>query len=521
MEQNRNPKYCVYCGAPLQGEGKFCMQCGKPAPAAPPQEAWQKDATQKWNPEMTQQWDMDATQQWNAGAVDHAEEQPAGSWIMEQTQQIWEGIPDEPVPQPEKQWEEPEESEEPEEPVAWNTTVAKTTIAEQKAAGKPPVDKKRIALIASICSLVLALGLLVGIILLKSCDKDTGNRDDEAYSGGWIDETDGTDETDETEQTQQSQSAEESQTPETNPPTAQTAPPVDLEELVNERELKLRTDGAVWHLCIAEEGELSKIQWTTSDPAVATVDETGTVTAMGKGTATITATYEDQKVECTVTVAGGMTYAEFMAAEFDSAVTVDGYVQAVTAWNEENSNADIYAQTQEGGFYVFRLFCTQEDYARLTAGRKIRVTGTKALFAGWVEVIDSTAEILEEAPIWIAEPLDVTALLGTETLQDHMNKKVSFTDVTIAPINDAEGNERSFLYGYDSFGNREENCDLYLNVSINGEIYMFCVESDLCGNTSQVYAAVEALQVGDQVDITGFLCWYEGPQPHITAITVK
>ncbi len=43
----------------------------------------------------------------------------------------------------------------------------------------------------------------------------------------------------------------------------------------------------------------SKVTWTTSDPKVATVDN-GVVTAVGKGTATITAEYNGQKAICTV-----------------------------------------------------------------------------------------------------------------------------------------------------------------------------------------------------------------------------
>lgn len=43
----------------------------------------------------------------------------------------------------------------------------------------------------------------------------------------------------------------------------------------------------------------SKVKWSTSDPKVATV-ENGLVTAVGKGTATITAEYEGQQAVCTV-----------------------------------------------------------------------------------------------------------------------------------------------------------------------------------------------------------------------------
>lgn len=43
----------------------------------------------------------------------------------------------------------------------------------------------------------------------------------------------------------------------------------------------------------------SKVKWSTSDPKIATV-ENGVVTAVGKGTATITAEYEGQKAVCMV-----------------------------------------------------------------------------------------------------------------------------------------------------------------------------------------------------------------------------
>ena len=36
-----------------------------------------------------------------------------------------------------------------------------------------------------------------------------------------------------------------------------------------------------------------------------------------------------------------------------------------------------------------------------------------------------------------------------------------------------------------------------------------------------VYEAVKALNVGDTVDLEGFLYWYEGANPHITSVTVK
>ena len=46
------------------------------------------------------------------------------------------------------------------------------------------------------------------------------------------------------------------------------------------------------------------------------------------------------------------------------------------------------------------------------------------------------------------------------------------------------------------------------------------MESYLCGAGTEVYEAVKALNVGDVIDIEGFLYWYEGAQPHVTSVTV-
>ena len=112
---------------------------------------------------------------------------------------------------------------------------------------------------------------------------------------------------------------------------------------------------------------------------------------------------------------------------------------------------------------------------------------------------------------------DVTDLLGTDALIDHQNEFVSFTGLTVAPSTDANGNEAAFLYNWDGSG--EKGNDLYFNVTVNGQTYNFCVESYLCGQDTEVYQAVEALQIGDVINAEGFLYWYEGVNPHITSVS--
>ena len=213
-----------------------------------------------------------------------------------------------------------------------------------------------------------------------------------------------------------------------------------------------------------------------------------------------------------------MTYEQYVAAELESEVTVETYVQAKQGWWEEDGQgkATFYTQNEEGAYFLYNMPCTAEEYEQLAIGTKISVTGWKTEWAGEVEIVDATFEILEGS--YIAEAMDVTELLGTEELINHQNKFVSFKGMTVEASKDADGNDVAFLYNWDGSG--QDGNDLYFNVSVNGQTYNFTVESYLCDNTTDVYNAVKALNIGDVIDMEGFLYWYEGVNPHITSVTV-
>ena len=211
---------------------------------------------------------------------------------------------------------------------------------------------------------------------------------------------------------------------------------------------------------------------------------------------------------------GAMSYADFMAAEIDDEVTIETYVQAHQGWWDNNGtgNVTIYAQDPEGAYFLYNAVATQEEAEKLVPGTKIRATGYKAEWSGEVEIVEATLEVLDGE--YIAEPEDVTALLGADELIEKQNRKVCFRGMTVEPIGDAGA---AWLYGWDGSG--EEGSDLYFNVSVNGQTYSFTVESYLCGPGSEVYEAVKTLNVGDVIDLEGFLYWYEGANPHITSIS--
>lgn len=211
-----------------------------------------------------------------------------------------------------------------------------------------------------------------------------------------------------------------------------------------------------------------------------------------------------------------MTHAEYIAAEMDTEVTIEAYVQAHQGWWNDNGKGKvtIYLQDADGAYFAYEAASTEEDAAKLVPGTKIRVTGYKGEWSGEVEIMDGTFTFVDAEP-WIAEAEDVTALLADEKLIDHQNEFVTVKGAVVT----AKDGDKAFLYKYDGSGKQGD--DLYYDVTVDGKVYTFVVESYLCGKDTDVYKAVEGLKVGDTIDIEGFLYWYNGVQLHTTSVTVK
>ena len=199
---------------------------------------------------------------------------------------------------------------------------------------------------------------------------------------------------------------------------------------------------------------------------------------------------------------GAMSHDEYVAAALDSEVVIETYVQGHQSWRD--NKITVYCQSEDGAYFLYELACSEEDAAKLVPGTKIRVTGTKGEWAGEVEVMDGTFEFAGD-DTYIAEAFDATALLGTDELIDHQNEFVSFKGMTVEAV---------------EYKNGEPGDDIYVTLGCNGASYSFCVEVYLTGPDTDVYTTVGSLAVGDVVDVEGYLYWYEGPNPHITSVTV-
>ncbi len=217
-----------------------------------------------------------------------------------------------------------------------------------------------------------------------------------------------------------------------------------------------------------------------------------------------------------------MTYAEYIAAEADAKVVVEAYVQDKQGWwmKDGVGVATVYTQDRDGAYFFYNLPCSEEDYAKLTQGKKIRVTGYKTLWDGEIEITDGVLEILDNGDTYVAPAFDVTALLGTEDLCKHINEFAAFKEMTVVASKDADGNDAAFIYNWDGSGSQGD--DVYFTASIDGKTQTFVIESYLRGKDTDVYKAAEALKVGDKIDVEAFLYWYQSnAQPHVVNITVK
>ncbi len=210
-----------------------------------------------------------------------------------------------------------------------------------------------------------------------------------------------------------------------------------------------------------------------------------------------------------------MSHDDYINADIDTEVTVETYVQGKQSWWEDNGvgQASFYAQNNpEGGYFFYNMPCSKEEYEKIVPGTKVRVNGFKAEWSGEVEIVDSSFEIID-GDTFIAQAEDITDLLGKDELVNHQNEFVSFKGMTVEASGD---NGEAFLYKWDNSGS--DGDDLYFKVSKDGTTYTFTVESYLCGKDTQVYSDVKNLQVGDVIDLEGFLYWYNGANPHITSV---
>ena len=212
---------------------------------------------------------------------------------------------------------------------------------------------------------------------------------------------------------------------------------------------------------------------------------------------------EEPKYDASAKSEGVMSYAQYIASEEGSEVTIEAYVQAKQSW--WNDSISVFLQDPDGGYFVYNMACSKEDAENLVQGTKIKVTGHKTEWEGQIRLADASFSFGEGT--WIAEAVDVSDKLGTEEIKNFQNSFVSINNVTI---------EAAPRYKWDGSGIAGD--DIYFDVSVGGAKYTFMVESRLCGKNTNVYKAVQELKKGETVNMEGFPYWYGDICPNITNV---
>lgn len=213
-----------------------------------------------------------------------------------------------------------------------------------------------------------------------------------------------------------------------------------------------------------------------------------------------------------------VNYAEYVKTNKDAKVIVKAYVQAKDVFKADEvdaskGKASLYLADADGGYFAYEVSMTKAEYDALEVGAFVEVTGVKAEWKGEVELSSATLKTLE------GEKKTFDAIDLTDKMDDaekNMNRLVKINGLTVVG-HGSEGLPFTYTWG----GGGERGSDLYVDLALNGKIYTFVVETDLKDENTDVYKAVEALKLGETVDIEGFAYWYEGLQIQLTKVTGK
>lgn len=215
-----------------------------------------------------------------------------------------------------------------------------------------------------------------------------------------------------------------------------------------------------------------------------------------------------------------ISYAEYLNAKDDDPVVIKGYIQAKNVFkvtdasvDENAGTASLYLADRDGAYYVYGVQLKKDEYDKLEIGALVEITGTKASWKGEVEVSNPTLRALGgKKQTFDAKNIDDKL----DKAEDYMNQLVSLKGWEVVGRGEA-GDPFTYTWG----GGGERGSDLYIDVKKGEQTFTFVVESDLCNENTDVYKAVEALKVGDTIDLEGFAYWYNTLQLQLTKVTKK
>ena len=189
-----------------------------------------------------------------------------------------------------------------------------------------------------------------------------------------------------------------------------------------------------------------------------------------------------------------LTYEEFLAAEDDAAVTVNGIITGIVETSKEN---DLYIQDENGGYFIYAMKALPSELG-LKIGMKVSVTGIRDTYYDLPQVKEPVVTIMD-SNINPVQPLDITdAFAAAEENKDSLFSQYFSMLVT--------------LKGVKVLGQDTSN-DSYYNFSLAGKQSYVRISSSTCMLNADDITAFQnsvASNINNTADVVGIVSNYGG-----------
>ncbi len=191
-----------------------------------------------------------------------------------------------------------------------------------------------------------------------------------------------------------------------------------------------------------------------------------------------------------------MTFDEFVEAEDAAFVTIQGLVSGVFSKSTGSTINGLYVQDMngDGGYYVYAL---EEDVnGKILPGMTVRVSGTKDVYNGTLEVVDAAVTVVDET-IKEVTPVDYTDKLSkAEALDSADLVYAQGLLVTIKGVTIGEPGDNGYYYFH--LGDKQ----VYLRISSSNN-----------ATTKEALEAIKSAHAANYAniaDVTGVISVYSG-----------
>ncbi len=243
------------------------------------------------------------------------------------------------------------------------------------------------------------------------------------------------------------------------------------------------------------------ITWVSDTTDVITDAGVVTVPAdMKQVTVTLTATITYGEVTDTkafeILVGDIVTIEVAYALEDDDAVKVQGVVIA------DEYYRTYFVQDLTGGIAVYTSDSALQAIFEANVGKEVIVTGVRDSYNGLIQIAPSAVEALTTGTLPVATNVDAVLLTSVDMLP-YQGMLVEFTNVLVTKV---------YVDGY---GN------ISLTLSRPAEDANIVLRWDSRGDlTTDAQTALEAVVVGDVLNVQAVMAWFNGPQLYYTSSTV-